>query len=666
MRPGSAQRTELAWCEEELLHLEEKALRRRPVTLSSAGGPEVTIAGRPVLTFCSNDYLGLAADPRVRSAAAEAAALWGAGSGASRLVSGTTELHLEVEEALARLKGCERALLFSSGYLANIGVIPALVGREDAVFSDEANHASIIDGCRLSGARVSVYRHADASDLDRRLRATPARRRLVVSDTVFSMDGDLAPLQELVGICEEHEAMLMVDEAHATGVLGATGAGAVEAAGVAGRVGIVMGTLSKALGAAGGFVAGRAEVVELLRNRARSHIFDTAPPPAVLGATLEALRIAASEPQRRARVLEVARKLFEGLAGLGWHVGRPSAAIVPVMVGEAAEAAALSARLLERGILVPAIRPPSVPPGAARLRVTAMATHTREHLERAWEAFTPGRRPAPGRPTLPRAATGKRQGVKGLDPRIEDGGGVFVTGTDTGVGKTVVAAALARSLMSAGMVVGAMKPAQTGVADGADDLSFLTASAGMPAELTSVPFSLDASLAPEEAARLAGTSIELAAILEAFRKLRARAEVVVVEGAGGLLVPITPRETMAELARALGLPLVVVARPSLGTLNHTALTVEAARARGLQVLGVVLSRFPAAPTLAEATNPAGIERCCQLPLIGVVPEIPGLDVDRRILPVALDPSSWLAPSLGGSFQASRFLRWLEEGGLVAR
>ncbi|MGH2771131.1 MAG: 8-amino-7-oxononanoate synthase, partial [Actinomycetota bacterium] len=367
MTPASAQSGELAWCEDELFALENKALRRAPVTLSSARGPEVTIAGRPVLAFCSNDYLGLATDPRVRGAAAEAAGRWGAGSGASRLVSGTTELHLEVEKALAGLKGCEQALLFSSGYLANIGVIPALVGREDAVFSDEANHASIIDGCRLSGARVSVYHHAEVSDLDRRLRATPARRRLVVTDTVFSMDGDLAPLAELADLCQEHGVMLMVDEAHATGVLGLTGAGAVEAAGVTGRVSIVMGTLSKALGAAGGFVAGRAEVIEMLRNRARSYIFDTAPGAAALGATLEALRIVASEPERRARVLEVARTLFEGLGGLGLRVGRPSAAIVPLLVGEAAEAAALSARLLERGILVPAIRPPSVPPGTARL-----------------------------------------------------------------------------------------------------------------------------------------------------------------------------------------------------------------------------------------------------------------------------------------------------------
>ncbi|MGH2771469.1 MAG: dethiobiotin synthase, partial [Actinomycetota bacterium] len=245
-----------------------------------------------------------------------------------------------------------------------------------------------------------------------------------------------------------------------------------------------------------------------------------------------------------------------------------------------------------------------------------------------------------------------------LDPEIIAAGGVFVTGTDTGVGKTVVAAALSRSLMAAGIVVGAMKPIQTGVADGADDLSFLVRGAGLPVGLTCSPFPLDAPLAPEAAARLVGTRVDPSAIVEEFWKLRARVEVVVVEGAGGLLVPITPHETMAELARLLALPLVVVARPGLGTLNHTALTVEAAKARGLRVLGVVLSRFPAAPNLAEATNPAAIERCCQVPLLGVVPEMAGLDVDHGILPEALDPSSWLAPGLGGDFQAPGFLKRL--------
>lgn len=242
-----------------------------------------------------------------------------------------------------------------------------------------------------------------------------------------------------------------------------------------------------------------------------------------------------------------------------------------------------------------------------------------------------------------------------------------MTGTDTGVGKTVVAAALARSLISAGMAVAAMKPAQTGVAEGADDLSFLTTAAGVPPQLTAAPCCLDPPLAPEVAARLAGARIEVAPILEAFRKLRAQAEVVVVEGAGGLLVPLTSEVTMADLARVLALPLVVVARPQLGTLNHTALTVEAARARGLQVLGVILSRFPADPDLAEATNPAAIERCCGVRLVGVVPEIPGLDVDRRILPRAIHPAPWLAPSLGGGFHKVRFLQRLHKrvGDLVA-
>jgi 8-amino-7-oxononanoate synthase/dethiobiotin synthase len=631
------------------------------MTLSGATGPEAVIDGRRILQLCSNDYLGLAGDPRVREAAAAAAGRWGAGSGASRLVSGTLELHRELERALAAYKRCDGAVVFSSGYLANIGTIAALAGKEDAVFSDELNHASIIDGCRLSGARVVVYRHGDPQALEAALRSVPARRRLVVTDTVFSMDGDLAPLAEIAAVCDRHGAMLMVDEAHATGLLGPRGTGAVEAAGLAGRVGVVMATLSKALGASGGVVAGQDSLVEWLRNRARSYVFDTAPAPAAVGAAREALRIAEAEPQRRAWALEAARRLAAGLSDLGYRALAPAAAIVPVIIGDESEAVGLSARLLELGVLVPAIRPPSVPAGTSRLRVTVTAAHSEEHLARALEAFSAAR-PAHARPasTAPRRAGGPRKDGSHkngtpLDSRILEAGGVFVTGTGTGVGKTVVAAALARTLAGAGLRVGAMKPVQTGAAAGADDLGFVRAAAGVQAGWSSAPYILDPPLAPAVCARMAGTTIDLERILEAWHRLRRMTDVVVVEGAGGLLVPINETETMADVAAALQVPVLVVALPGLGTLNHTALTVEAARARGLVILGVALSRFPHEPDAAEATNPAELERLCGVEIVGVVPEVRGLEVDVGLVPDSFEAPAWLAPRLGGRFDREAFV-----------
>ena len=631
----------LAWCAGELARLEREGLRRHPATLSSPQGPEVVVGGRRVIQLCSNDYLGLAADPRLRRAAAAAAGQWGAGSGASRLVSGTSDLHRRLEASLARLKGCEDAIVFSSGYLANAGTIPALAGKQDAVFSDELNHASIIDGCRLSGARVVVYRHADVADLERAMRSVDARRRLVVTDTVFSMQGDLAPVPEIARACERHGAMLMVDDAHATGLLENAGAGA----------GIVMSTLSKALGSAGGFVAGPRDLVEWLRNRARSYVFDTAPPPAAVGAAIEAVGIVAAEPHRGPGVVAAAARLARALAGLGYEVGQPAAAIVPVLVGDGPEAMDLSSRLLEHGVFVPAIRPPSVPPGTARLRVTVTAAHTEEHLARAVEAFAAARRGAG-----PRQPRRRPQGTRN-DRRILGAGGVFVTGTGTGVGKTVVTAALARTLQRAGLAVAAMKPAQTGTCEGADDLAFIRAAGGVPAARCVAPYALRRPLAPSVAARMEGITLEPGRVVDDFRRLRGEADVVVVEGAGGLLVPFSDSTDMADLASALGIPLLVVALPGLGTLNHIALTLEAARTRGLEIAGVVLCGFPAGPGLAEATNPGEIGE-----LAGVVPHLAGLDVDRGIVPVGFEPEPWLVGRLGGSFDVATFLRRLARCG----
>jgi 8-amino-7-oxononanoate synthase/dethiobiotin synthase len=646
-----------AWAAAELERLERLGLRRYPHVLGTGPEPEVVLGDRRVILLCANNYLGLANHPRVVEAAGAAAGRWGAGAGASRLVSGTTRLHRELEQAIAQLKGTEDAVLFSSGYLANSGTIPALAGPGDVVLSDEHNHASIVDGCRLSGARKEVYRHADAGDLERRLAAAPEARRLVVTDTVFSMDGDLAPLRRIAEACERHGALLMVDEAHATGVLGPRGGGAVEACGLTGRVPLVMGTLSKALGSSGGFVAGPHDLVELLRNRARTHVFDTAPGAPAVGAALAALAVAAEEPGRRARARALARRLWEGLAGLGFAVEPPAAAVLRVLVGEPGPAMALAAGLLERGVLAPAIRPPTVPAGTARLRLSVMATHTDEHVERALGAFAALRPGGPAHRTTDRRRAPRGPGA--VDPGILAAGGLFVTGTDTGVGKTVVSAALARTLGEAGLTVGALKPVQTGTDEGADDLAFVVAAGGVEPGLARAPYRFGAPLAPAVAAGLEGSAVDPAAIGAAFDELRRAADVVVVEGAGGLLVPVTDGISMGGLAAGLSLPVVVVARPGLGTLNHTALTVAAARGLGLTVLGIVLSGFPAVPGPAEATNPAVLERLAGVPLLGCLPVVDALDVDEARPGPSFDPAAWLAPSLGGTFDRRTFLEGLE-------
>jgi 8-amino-7-oxononanoate synthase len=408
VRPGAPVAADpLGFCAEEVARLEAAGLGRRVRALESASEPEVVLDGRRVLCLASNNYLGLAAHPEVVEAAAGAARRYGAGSGSARLVTGGLTIHDELEARLAAFKGTEAALLFSSGYLANLGTVAALVGPGDAVFSDELNHASIIDGCRLSRADVHVYRHGDAGHLADRLgawrrNAGAGPRALVVTDSVFSMDGDVAPLPDIVAACDRHGAVLMVDEAHATGVVGPGGRGAVAGFGLEGRVGVVMGTLSKSLGAAGGFIAGSAALCAYLRNRARSFIFDTALPPPTAAAALAALAIVEREPERPVRARRLAGRLAAGLRAAGYDVPDPPAAVVPVVIGAPDAAVGLSARLLDAGVLVTAIRPPSVPDGTSRLRATVMATHTDGEIDQAIAAF------AAARPSRPSGASGAR------------------------------------------------------------------------------------------------------------------------------------------------------------------------------------------------------------------------------------------------------------------
>jgi 8-amino-7-oxononanoate synthase len=368
---------------ERLAELERSGLRRRLRVIEGPQGPRVLLDGRPVLLLCSNNYLGLADHPRLRRAAADAALSLGTSSGASRLISGTMSIHTELEERLASFKGTEAALLFGSGYLANTGTIAALAGRGEVVFSDELNHASIIDGCRLAGAETFVYRHADTEHLEWGLRRAAGRAALIATDGVFSMDGDIAPLGELSILARRHGCRLMVDEAHATGCIGPGGRGSVAAAGLSGEVDVIVGTLGKALGGYGAYVCGSREMADFLVNSARSFIFSTAPPPPAVAAASAALELLEERPKRVEKLRANAAALRSGLRAEGLEPDGSETQIVPLVIGEADDAMALCERLLEDGLFAQAIRPPTVPPGTCRLRLTVMATHTVADLRRA-------------------------------------------------------------------------------------------------------------------------------------------------------------------------------------------------------------------------------------------------------------------------------------------
>jgi len=373
----------LAWIDEELAAWAERGLQRKIVTRQGPQAAHAHVGEQRLINFSSNDYLGLAADGRLGQAVGKAIEGEGWGSGASPLITGHGHSHQLLAERLADFLGTEAALVFSSGFAANVGTITALVGRGDAVFSDQRNHASLIDGCRLSRAEVYVYPHCDTAGLETLLKQTSdARRRLIVSDTVFSMEGDRAPLADLVEISRRYEAMLMVDEAHATGVFGGHGRGLAEEVGVESQIPIRAGTLSKALGCAGGFVAGRRSLVEWLANRARPYVFSTAQPSAGSAAAIAALDIVRDEPHRRIELLQRATLFREALSAQGWNVGRSDSQIVPLIVGDVARTMQLAGCLRERGLLVPPIRPPSVPEGHALLRISLSYAHTPKMLDK--------------------------------------------------------------------------------------------------------------------------------------------------------------------------------------------------------------------------------------------------------------------------------------------
>jgi 8-amino-7-oxononanoate synthase len=378
----------LDWIDGELADLERRGLRRRLTDRVGAQGAVVRLDGRELVNFSTNDYLGLAADPRLTQAVHAVLDQQGWGAGASPLISGHSDVHRQLEERLAEFEQAEAALVFPSGFAANAGTIAALAGPGDVVFTDRKNHASLLDGCRLSRADVKVYSHADWKRVDQLLQRDSGHgRRLIVTDSLFSMDGDVAPLVQLAEVAERRGAMLMIDEAHATGVFGASGRGVAEAQEVEARIPIRVGTLSKALGSHGGYVVGERRLINWLVNRARPYVFSTAAPAAVAAASLAALEIVIGEPERRKTLLDRAAELRRRLADQGWNTGNSVSQIIPVIVGEPEAAVRLSASLRERGFFVPAIRPPTVPKGEACLRISLSYSHSDKMVDRLAESL---------------------------------------------------------------------------------------------------------------------------------------------------------------------------------------------------------------------------------------------------------------------------------------
>jgi 8-amino-7-oxononanoate synthase len=366
----------------------EQHLIRRLQPLESGTGPVVRMAGQEVLLFASNDYLGLARHPDVVRAASQATQTYGAGSGAARLISGTLPPHMEMEQTLARFKGTEAALTFGSGYLANIGAIPALIDRGGLILADRLCHASLFDGCRLSGADLRIYRHNDMAHLESLLKKRHSTRRtLIVTDGIFSMDGDLAPLPTLSTLARSYEADLYVDDAHGTGVMGEHGRGTLEHFGLEEAVPLQMGTLGKALGSSGAYVAGPAQTIQYLIHTCRSFIFATAPPPGSAAAVVAALQVIEREPERRMRLWANREQLFTGLARMGFTLAATASPIIPILIGRADIALKFSEQLLTNGIFAPAIRPPTVPEKTSRLRVTVSSEHTAAQIDQALSAF---------------------------------------------------------------------------------------------------------------------------------------------------------------------------------------------------------------------------------------------------------------------------------------
>ncbi len=526
------------------MNLEERLAERRRAglyrELHASGGRD----------FTSNDYLGLGRDPRLAEAMHEGAKMWGSGGRASRLLRADHGPYEEVEAKAAVWLGAERTLLLPSGYHANLALLPALAEAGDVILSDRLNHASIIDGCRLSHARTVVFDHCNHVHLKTLLvQAAAARRRIIVTESVFSMDGDRAPLPEYARLAAEHDAHLIVDEAHGAGVHGPGLAADLP------RLLARVVTGGKALGVSGAFIAASRTVLEWLVQAARPLIYSTAPPPAVASALSTAIDIVREERWRGARALAAAARLREQVPG-----ARGSSAIVPIIVGGADEAVRLASALRERGFDVRAVRPPTVPEGTSRLRIVCHADHTDEEVDALGSAL--------------RSLQRKR---------------IVVAGTDTGIGKTHLAARLLKEALPNARY---LKPVQTGPDSDSETVARLT---NTPPETPLFHFAPPASVDQASDRRL--TVDEVAAAIRA-RIAEEPDATWILECAGGLLVPFNESEDQADLLVRLGFPLVLVARSGLGTLNHTRLTIEAIRARGLEIEALHLVGPPHPPNVA--------------------------------------------------------------------
>ncbi len=375
----------MSWLEEflknSLLQIRKNKLFRELREVSTSQGARIVINGKEVVNFSSNDYLGLASHPEVIQALIDSAKEWGVGSGAARLIVGNHSPHIQLEKFLAEFKEKEAALVFNTGYHANTGIISAIMNREGAIFSDELNHASIIDGCRLSKTEVKIFRHRDMEHLEKLLRESRAEKKLIVTDSVFSMDGDLAPLPELVELAAKYDAAVMVDEAHATGVFGPEGRGLAFHHNLQNKIEIHMGTLGKAVGIAGGYVAGSKALIDFLINKSRSFIFTTGYPPALADAIIQALKIIKTDDKRREKLWENVKFFQKKAEELFQTEIKIESPIIPIVIGDPEDTMRISRYLFVKGFFTGAVRPPTVPPGTSRLRISLMATHTEEEVE---------------------------------------------------------------------------------------------------------------------------------------------------------------------------------------------------------------------------------------------------------------------------------------------
>ena len=541
--------------------------------------------------FSSNDYLGFAAHPSLADAAANAARTFGSGGRASRLLSGGSPEHESLEKLAAEWLAVEAALYFPSGYQANLGLIGALASRGDVIFSDELNHASIIDGARLSRARTTVYPHFDLDALERALSTSrSARRRLIVTESVFSMDGDLAPLVELDQLCAKYDAWLIVDEAHAVGLLGPEGAGACAALDHPfERLAARLITGSKALGASGALIAGSRELCDVLINRARSFVFTTAPPPAAAATLSAAIHLVRESNEERERTLALARGLADAL-----ELPAPAAAVIPFPASSEEHALELQCKLAASGLDVRAIRPPTVPSGCSRLRIVCHASNTDAELEKLARLL-------------------RLEDTVQAEPALELAPRLFVTGTDTDVGKTVVSALVLRAAKRLG-TARYWKPVQTGPDSDTDEVTRLAEVER--SHFLPPAFYFPEPASPHTAARSAGREIPSGALESSLNGIRRTlsGDQLIVELAGGLFVPIRDDFLQIDWLEQHAPPLVLVARSGLGTLNHTLLSLEALRKRHLEPRALFLVGEPHEPNRTTLDSLGHLEAIFEVPL----------------------------------------------------